>query len=144
MTCVRCSCLLRLLRAYVARKNPKDLTLLAAGKLCTVRKRILSNLILKLHPESQKKARAKKHCDLCKKHEGAYMTNSTRDCRWFEKDGMEKSNFRAAKKGGKKPNPTKQSFTQLSKKMDWLEKVIKKKDTKKRKHCSSNSDSDSK
>ena len=56
---------------------------------------------------------------------------------------MEKANFRAAKKGGKKPSPTKQSFAQLSKKLDKLEKVIKKKDTKKWKHRSSDSDSDS-
>jgi hypothetical protein len=33
---------------------------------------------------------------------------------------MEKSNFRTTKKGGKKPNSTKQSFTQLIKKMDKL------------------------
>ena len=58
-------------------------------------------------------------------------------------DGMEKSDFRAAKKGGKKPNPTKQSFAQLSEKLDKLEKVLKKKDTKKRKRCRSDSDSDS-
>jgi hypothetical protein len=59
------------------------------------------------------------------------------------KDGTEKSNFRAAKKGKKKSNPIKQSFTQLSKKLDKLEKVIKKKDTKKRKRRSSDSNSDS-
>ena len=70
-------------------------------------------------------------------------TQRTRDCRRFEKDETEKSDFRAAKKGGKKPNPTKQSFAQLSKKQDKLEKAIKKKDTKKRKCHSSNSDSDS-
>ncbi len=90
-----------------------------------------------------KKARTKKQCDLCKKHGGAYMTHNTRNCRHFEKEGMEESYFRAAKKGGKKPNPTKQSFAQLSKKLDKLEKVIKKRDTKKRKRRSSNSDSDS-
>ncbi len=56
---------------------------------------------------------------------------------------MEISDFRATKKGGKKPNPVKQSFAQLSGKLDKLEKVIKKKDTKKRKHRSSDSDSDS-
>ncbi len=90
-----------------------------------------------------KKARTKKHCNLCKKHGGAYTMHNTCDCRRFEKDRMEKSDFRAAKKGGKNLNPVKQSFAQLSKKLDKLEKVIKKKDTKKRKHCISNSDSDS-
>ncbi len=75
---------------------------------------------------------------------GAYTTHNTCYCRHFEKDGTEKFDFRAAKKGGKKPSPTKQSFAQLSEKLDKLEKVIKKKDTKKRKRCRSDSDSDSK
>ncbi len=91
-----------------------------------------------------KKAHAEKHCNLCKKHGGAYTTHSTHDCRRFEKDGTEKPNLRAAKKVGKKPNATKQSFAQLSKKLDKLEKVIKKKYTKKRTRHSSDSDSDSK
>ncbi len=90
-----------------------------------------------------KKAHTEKHCNLCKKHGSTYTTHNTRDCRWFEKDGTEKFNFHAAKRGGKKPNPTKQSFVQLSKKLDKLEKVIKKKDTKKRKRHNSDSDSDS-
>ena len=94
-------------------------------------------------PRVPKKVRTEKHCNLCKKHGGAYTTHNTRNCRHFEKDGTEKSNFRAAKKGGKKPNPTKQSFLQLSEKVNKLEKVIKKKDTKKRKRRRSNSDSDS-
>jgi hypothetical protein len=94
-------------------------------------------------PRVPKKVRTEKHCDLCKKHGGAYTTHNTRDCRRFEKDGTEKSDFRAAKKGGKKPNPTKQSFAQLSKKLDKLEKVLKKRDTKKRKRRSSDRDSDS-
>jgi hypothetical protein len=72
------------------------------------------------------------------------MMHNTRDCRWFKKDGIEKSDFRTAKKGRKKPNPIKQSFTQLSKKLDKLEKVIKKKDTKKQTRRSSDTDSDSK
>ncbi len=33
--------------------------------------------------------------------------NDSHDCRCFEKDGMEKSDFRAAKKGGKKPHSRK-------------------------------------
>jgi hypothetical protein len=90
-----------------------------------------------------KKVRTEKQCDLCKKHGGAYRTHNTRDCCRFKKDGTEKADFRAAKKGGKKPNPTKQPFAQLSEKMDKLEKVLKKRDTKKRKRCRSDSDSDS-
>jgi hypothetical protein len=91
-----------------------------------------------------KKTRAKKHRNLCKKHGGTYTTHYTRDCCWFEKDRTEKSGFCIAKKSVKKPNPVKQYSVQLSKKLDKLEKVIKKKDTKKQKRRSSDSDSDSK
>jgi hypothetical protein len=57
---------------------------------------------------------------------GAHTTHATKDCRKYEKDGMVKADFRAAKKAGKKPNPAKQSFAQLSKKLDKLEKTLKK------------------
>ena len=57
-----------------------------------------------------KKSCTEKLCVLCKKHGGAFTTHNTRDCHWFEKGGTEKSGFRAAKKDGKKPNPTNQSF----------------------------------
>jgi hypothetical protein len=50
-----------------------------------------------------------------------------------------KANFRAAKKAGKKPNPAKQSFAQLSKKSDKLEKTNKSK-----KHRMDDSNSNSK
>ncbi len=30
-----------------------------------------------------KKARAEKHCDLCKKHRDTYTMHNTRDCHWF-------------------------------------------------------------
>jgi len=72
-----------------------------------------------------------------------YTTHNTCHCRRFEKDGTEKSDFRAAKKGGKNPNPVEQSFAQLSERSDKLEKVLKKRDTKKRKRRRSDSDSDS-
>jgi hypothetical protein len=94
-------------------------------------------------PRVPKKVRTEKHCNLCKTHGGAYTTHNTCDCRRYEKDGTEKSDFRAVKKGGKKPNPTKQSFVQLSEKLDKIEKVLKKKDTKKGKCRRSDSDSDS-
>ncbi len=73
-----------------------------------------------------KKVRFKKHCNLCKKHGGAYTMHNTRDCCRFEKDGKEKSDFRAAKKGGKKANPANQNFMQLSEKIKKLEKALKK------------------
>jgi hypothetical protein len=52
-----------------------------------------------------KKVCFEKHCNLCKKHGGAYITHNTRDCHRFEKDGKDKSVFFSAKKGGKKDNP---------------------------------------
>jgi hypothetical protein len=73
-----------------------------------------------------KKAHFEKIYDLCKKHGGAYTTHNTRDCCRFEKDGKEKSNFHAAKKGGKKGNPVNHNFAQLTKKIKKLEKVLKK------------------
>ncbi len=59
-----------------------------------------------------KKACTKNHCNLCKKHGGMHTMHNTRDCHKYEKDGLEKADFHAAKKGGKKPNPLKQSFAQ--------------------------------
>ncbi len=76
-----------------------------------------------------KKARTKKACNLRKKHGGVHTMHSTRDCCKHEKDGMEKANFRAAKKGRKKSNPANQSFMQLRKKLDKLKKTIKKQTT---------------
>jgi hypothetical protein len=52
----------------------------------------------------------RKHCNLCKKHRGAYTTHNIKNCHRYKKDGMEKSNFRAAKKI--KTNPIKYSFAQ--------------------------------
>jgi hypothetical protein len=73
-----------------------------------------------------KKVHFEKHCNLCKKHGGAYTTHNTRDCCRFEKDGKEKSDFCAAKKDGKKGNAMNQDFTQLTKKIEKLEKALKK------------------
>jgi hypothetical protein len=57
---------------------------------------------------------------------------------------VERANFRAIKKGRKKPNPAKQSFAQLSKKLDKLEKAIKKQSAKSKKRHRDNSNSNSK
>jgi hypothetical protein len=67
-----------------------------------------------------------------------------RDCHKYEKDRPEKANFHAIKKVGKKPNPTKQSFAQLSKKLDELMKAIKKQTAKPKKCCRDDSGSDTK
>jgi hypothetical protein len=73
-----------------------------------------------------KKVRFEKSCKLCKKYGGAHTTHTTKDCPKYEKDGTLKANFSAAKKAGKKPNPAKQSFSQLREKLDHLEKTLKK------------------
>ncbi len=104
----------------------------------------------KKHPSTKapicvpKKACFEKYCNMCKKHGGAYTTHNTRECRRFEKDGKEKSDFCAAKKRGKKPYPVKHNFAQLTEKIAKLEKALKKsgKKCKKRTYEDSNSDSE--
>ncbi len=88
-----------------------------------------------------KKVRFEKHCNLCKKHGGTYTTHNTHDCRRFEKDGKEKTNFRTAKKGRRKGNPANQNFAQLTKKIENLEKALKKSGKKGQKHLFKDSDS---
>ena len=90
-----------------------------------------------------KKVCFEKHCNLCKKHGGTHTTHNTRDCRRFEKDGTEKSNFCTAKKGGKKNYPVNQNFAQLTKKIDKLEKALKKSGKKGQKRHYKDSDSNS-
>ncbi len=68
--------------------------------------------------------------------------HNTCDCLRFEKDGKEKSSFRAAKKGGYKSNSVNQNFAQLTKKIDKLEKALKKSGKKGKKRCYKDSDSD--
>jgi hypothetical protein len=91
-----------------------------------------------------KKVHFAKHCNLCKKHVGAYTTHNTRDCHRFEKDGKEKSDFCAAKKGEKKGNPVNQNFAQLTKKFKKLEKALKKSGKKGQKRHYEDNDSNSK
>ncbi len=90
-----------------------------------------------------KKVRSKKSCKLCKKHGGVHTTHATKDCCRYKKDRMAKANFWAAKEAGKKPNPAKQSFAQLSKKLDNLEKTLKIATLKSKKCRRDDSNSDS-
>ncbi len=69
--------------------------------------------------------------------------HNTRECRRFEKDGKEKSDFRAAKNGGKKGNPVNHNFMQLNKKIKKLEKALKKSGKKGKKHRYEDSNLDS-
>ncbi len=47
-------------------------------------------------PRVPKKVHTEKHCNLCKKHGGAYTTHNTHNCHRFEKDRTEKSDFLTA------------------------------------------------
>jgi hypothetical protein len=58
--------------------------------------------------------------------------HNTRDCK-YDRDGNEKANIHATKKGRKKANPTSQNFVQLSKKLDKFEKTLKKASKKSKK-----------
>jgi hypothetical protein len=91
-----------------------------------------------------KKVHFLKSCELCKKHVSTHTTHTTKDCHRYKKDGMVKANFCATKTEGKKSNPAKKSFAQLSKKLDKLEKTLKKASLKSKKFRRGNSDSDSK
>ncbi len=84
-----------------------------------------------------------KHCNLCKKHGGTFTTHNTRECCRFEKDKKEKSDFRTAKKGGKKNYPVKNNFTQLTEKLEKLKKASKKSGKKGKKRRYEDSDSNS-
>jgi hypothetical protein len=73
-----------------------------------------------------KKVRIEKHCNLCKRHGGAHTMHNTSKCRRFEKDRKEKSSFCAAKKGRYNQNHVNQNFSQLTNKIEKLEKALKK------------------
>ncbi len=104
----------------------------------------------KKHPGTDSTARVpkkvcfEKTCNLCKKHGCMYTTHSTCDCYRFEKDGNEKANFRAAKKGRKKGNPINHNFAQLTKKIEKFEKVLKMSGKKGQKRHYKDSNSNSK
>jgi hypothetical protein len=94
--------------------------------------------------QAHKKVHFEKSCKLWKKHGGANTMHSTKDWNKYEKDGAAKANFCTAKTAGKKLNPVKQLFAQLRKKLDKLEKTLKKAShkSKKRRRDDSNSNSE--
>jgi hypothetical protein len=94
--------------------------------------------------QAHKKVCFERSCKLCKKHGGTHTTHAAKDCFRYEKDGTANAYFHATKKAGKKPNPAKQLFAQLSKKLDKLEKTLKKSSHKSKKHRRDDSHSDSK
>ncbi len=92
--------------------------------------------------QTHKKVHFEKFCELCKKHGGAHTTYATKDCRKYKNDRTVKANFCTTKKASKKPNPAKKLFAQMSKKLDKLEKTLKKASQKSKKCCKDDSDSD--
>jgi hypothetical protein len=121
------------------KKGKPESSMKSSNKGKTGKKRPCTNSTARV----PKKVCFDKNCDLCKKHGGTYTTHNTRDCRRFKKDGKEKSNFRAVKKGRKKGNPLNQDFTQLTKKIKKLEKTLKKSGKKGQKRRYEDSDSNS-
>jgi hypothetical protein len=75
---------------------------------------------------------------------GAHTRPTIPVSRKYKKDGTEKSSFRAAKKGGKRNYPANQNFAQLTKKIEKLEKALKKSGKKGKKCHYEDSDSDAK
>jgi hypothetical protein len=61
----------------------------------------------------------------------------------LRKTERKKSNFRAAKKGGKRSYPSNQNFALLTEKIEKLEKALKKSGKKGKKRRYEDSDSDS-
>jgi hypothetical protein len=94
--------------------------------------------------QAHKKVCFERSCELCKKHGGMHTTHTIKDCHKYKKDRTVKANFHTTKKAGKRPNPTKQSFAQLSKNLDKLEKTLKNASHKSKKCCRDDSDSDCK
>jgi hypothetical protein len=91
-----------------------------------------------------RKVRFEKHCNLCKRHGGAYTMHNTHECCRFKKDGKEKSKFHAAKKDGKKANHVNQNFAQLTEIIEKLKKALMKSGKKAQKCQYEDSDSNSK
>ena len=116
-TCVRSFCLSRQPSAYVARKDPTSPSLLATRNLRTAIERVRSDLVLE-ESQSPKENLYQETPRPLQEAWGRVNDAQACHCRRFEKDGMEKSDFRAAKKGGKKTNPIEQSFAHLSERSD--------------------------
>jgi hypothetical protein len=87
-------------REYAQEKSNSQSGKKASNKSETKNKRPGTESMVRV----SKKACTKKHYDLCKKHGGVHTMHNTKDCCNYVKDGSEKANFHAAKKGRKKPN----------------------------------------
>jgi hypothetical protein len=115
-----------------------------ARKLLRKTRQETSGPVLQLRSKFPRKFILRSPANYAKINGGLHTAHATKECCRYEKDGMLKANFRATRKADKKLNPTKQSFAQLSKKLDKLEKTFKKASPKSMKHHRDDSDSDSK
>ena len=98
-----------------------------------------------------KKVRTERHCVLCQKYGGRADSHNTSDCSKYEKDGTEKPGWVSKSprtSSGKYKKPDNNSYAQIQKKIEKLEKAVKKgkkgsSSRKKKRYASSDSDSDS-
>ena len=116
-TCVRSFCLSRQPSTYVARKDPTSPSLLATRNLRTAIKRVRSDLVLEESQSPEESSYRETPRPLQEAwgrvHDAQYSPLPS-----FRERRNGKSDFRAAKKSGKKPNPVEQSFAQLSERSD--------------------------
>ena len=98
-----------------------------------------------------KNVRTERHCVLCQKYGGRADSHNTSDCSKYEKDGTEKAGWVSKSprtSSGQYKKPDKNSYAQIQKKIEKLEKAVKKgkkgsSSRKKKRYASSDSDSDS-
>ena len=121
-------------------KIQKNQTLLATRKLCTARRRVRNDLVLTIAPESQRKLVLRNIVTFARSMGARSRCTILEIAVGLRKMKRENPISAPLRKAERNPIP---SFAQLSKKLDKFEKVIKKNDTKKRKRCSSDSDSNS-
>ena len=130
-TCVWFSCLPSLLSPYVTRK---DQMLLVMRKLHTARKRVRRDLVPTLRPEFLRK--------LIPRNTATFARSMGAGTRLVSRKTERKTRFPHRQERWKETQSHKAVFRAFEQEIGLL-KVIKKKDTKKQKHCCSNTDSDS-
>jgi hypothetical protein len=131
--------LLRILSVYVRRRSPKHNP---ARKLPTRARRGTSNLVLSLRPESQRKL-AQRSIVPYARSMGAFILCTIRETVISIRKTERRNPIPRRQERQKKTNPTRQKIAQLSKKLDKLEKALKKSSFKSKKHCYKDSDSNS-
>jgi hypothetical protein len=115
-----------------------------ARKLPTRARKETSNLVVMLLSESPGKLTPRSIATSARSMGAQILCTIQETVISMRKMEWRKLIFALQKKGGKKSNPARQNFAQLSKKLDKFEKVIKKfSANKSKKRCRDDSDSDS-